>query len=128
MAAWQEAQSFAADVSRLLMKLPRNAATQSACAQLIRSAGSIGANIAEGFGRFSQPAYRNYLSYARGSAYETESWIDLLARLGFLTETDASDLLSRLDRIEAMITARMKSLTGRESYAVRDEGEEVYRA
>ena len=45
---------------------------------MMRSAGSVPANIAEGYGRYSQAAYRSHLSIARGSLFETQSWIDLL--------------------------------------------------
>jgi len=43
--------------------------------QLIRSAGSISANIDEGYGRGMERAeYAQFLRYALGSARETRSW------------------------------------------------------
>ena len=66
---WQKAQQLAVDVVLLARKLPRDNASDTS-RQLVRSASSIAANIAEGYGRFSQGAYRNHLSIARGSAYE----------------------------------------------------------
>lgn len=43
--------------------------------QLIRSAGSISANIDEGFGRgIERGEYLQFLQYALGSARETRSW------------------------------------------------------
>jgi four helix bundle protein len=44
--------------------------------QLIRSADSVGANIAEAFGRASTPDQLRFLLIARGSAYETQHWIE----------------------------------------------------
>jgi four helix bundle protein len=44
--------------------------------QLVRSADSIGANIAEAYGRHHRPDQRRLLLVARGSAYETEHWIE----------------------------------------------------
>jgi four helix bundle protein len=53
--------------------------------QIIASATSVGANIAEGHARFTPGAHRNHLSIAKGSMAETDSWLDLLQRLGHLS-------------------------------------------
>jgi four helix bundle protein len=123
MLAWQEAQDFADRIVRLVAKLPRNRSADSIGNQLVRAAGSIAANIAEGFGRFSQPAYRNHLSIARGSAYEAESWLDLLIRTEMITKDIGNDLLKQCDYIERLITTRMKALGEAKSSYVREEGE-----
>ena len=43
--------------------------------QIIRSADSIGANIAEGSGRGTPTDNRRFLRMARGSLYETRHWL-----------------------------------------------------
>jgi len=47
--------------------------------QLVRAAGSISANIAEGTGRNvnGKKYYQNFLLIARGSLFETVAWLDL---------------------------------------------------
>ena len=75
---WQESQDLAAKVARIVATLPRNRAAEIIGNQMMRSAGLLPANIAEGYGRYSQAAYRSHLSIARGSLFETQSWIDLL--------------------------------------------------
>lgn len=43
--------------------------------QIVRSADSIGANIAEGYGRFYYKESKQFYFYSRGSVQETKSWI-----------------------------------------------------
>jgi len=43
--------------------------------QLVRAADSIGANIAEGFGRYHFKENLNFCFYSRGSLYETKTWL-----------------------------------------------------
>ena len=43
--------------------------------QLVRAADSIGANIAESYGRYHYGEKLNFLYYARGSLYETRYWV-----------------------------------------------------
>jgi four helix bundle protein len=43
--------------------------------QLVRAADSVGANIAEAYGRWNYPDRRRVLFIARGSACELEHWL-----------------------------------------------------
>jgi four helix bundle protein len=43
--------------------------------QLVRSADSIGANIAEGYGRYFYKENRQFCFYSRGSLMETKTWL-----------------------------------------------------
>src|SRR3954447_17402508 len=107
---WQKAQAFASEVTALVVRLPRNRATDAISNQLMRSAGSIAANVAEGYGRFSQAAYRSHLSIARGSTFESESWVDLLVRRGYLTSERGETLIANCHEIGRMLTTKMRSL------------------
>ena len=96
MALWQKAQTFASEVAQVVGAMPsRNKVADIVGAQLLRAATSIPANIAEGYGRFSQAAYRNHLSMARGSAFEVESWLDLLSRQGLISADEATRLMGQ---------------------------------
>ena len=56
-------------------RLLRDARGREIVKQLVRSAGSITANIDEGFGRgVDRGEYLQFLRYALGSARETRSW------------------------------------------------------
>jgi four helix bundle protein len=52
--------------------------------QLMRSADSVGANIAEAAGRWHMSDQRRVLYFARGSLYETEHWVAVAKERGLL--------------------------------------------
>ena len=45
--------------------------------QILRSSTSIGANIAEGYGRMYSKTFRQFLAVARGSCFETMFWLEI---------------------------------------------------
>jgi four helix bundle protein len=69
--------------------------------QLVRASDSIGANIAEAFGRISTADQRRLLFIARGSAQETEHWIRTAVARSLLPAT-----------FEIKITIALKNLNG----------------
>jgi four helix bundle protein len=70
--------------------------------QMVTSADSIGANIAEGYGRFHFGENRQFNFYARGSLAELGAWLkkantrDLISEDDFKELSEASSLLGRL--------------------------------
>jgi four helix bundle protein len=46
---------------------------------MVRAADSVGANLAEGSGRFTAPDHRRFLFIARSSACELEHWLERAA-------------------------------------------------
>ncbi len=60
--------------------------------QMRRAAGSVVSNIAEGQGRLTFGEWRQFLSQARGSLYELQAQVEASQRLGFLTESAATQL------------------------------------
>lgn len=63
--------------------------------QIVRSADSIGANIAEGSGRGSAKDNSRFLKIARGSLYETRHWLFCVKDRNLLSEEQIK-LLSAL--------------------------------
>ena len=49
--------------------------------QIVRSADSIGANIAEGNGRYNSKDNQRFVKIARGSLYETIHWLRLACHI-----------------------------------------------
>jgi four helix bundle protein len=79
--------------------------------QLRRAASSIGANIAEGCGRRSDPEMRRFLQIARGSANEVEYHLLLARDLQFLTEDDFKDLEAAALEIQRMLASFVQRLS-----------------
>jgi four helix bundle protein len=107
---WQRAQELSLQVVRLVRELPGDRTSSVLGQQVLRSATSIAANIAEGHGRFAAGAYRNHLSIARGSATESLSWFDLLMRSGYIDEEREAELTALCDEVVRMLSAQMISL------------------
>ncbi|NBC18543.1 MAG: four helix bundle protein [Bacteroidetes bacterium] len=63
--------------------------------QLVRAGDSIAANISEGFGRYHYAENRNFCYYARGSLYETKTWLTKAHQRGYLDHSD-HQMLQRL--------------------------------
>jgi len=65
--------------------------------QLVRAADSIAANLAEGHGRYHFKENRNFCYYSRGSAQETQTWIEKAVRRDFIPDETARSLYRDLD-------------------------------
>ncbi|CAG1020488.1 hypothetical protein DOJK_00371 [Patescibacteria group bacterium] len=75
--------------------------------QLIRSCGSISANIEEGYGRGFGKEYPHFLRIARGSARESKGWYQ---RSKFLLKPDIiAERCNTLDGLIAMITKSIET-------------------
>ncbi len=126
---WNRAQDHAARVIKLTFDLPQTVAGREIGRQLVRAAGSIGANIAEGHGRYTIPAYRNHLSIAKGSASEVGSWLDLLRRIEYIDFLTESNLRSESSTITGALVNRMRALENQArelGVRLREEAAEYY--
>ena len=106
---WHEAIGLAEIVYQITEALPRSE-EYGLKAQLRRAAVSVASNLAEGHGRFSRGEMRSFLRYARGSAAELSTQLELAVRLGLLSESDAGKAREPLRRVLGMLTAFLKVL------------------
>ena len=81
--------------------------------QLRRAAVSIGANIAEGHGRFYTREFIKFASNASGSLAELETHVIVAQRLGYLDDRKMEDLLSEAAEVGRMLGGLLKSLRQR---------------
>ncbi len=79
---WQRAFELATALYRLTQQFPREE-MHGLTSQLRRAGVSVASNIAEGYGRGTRPAYRNFLGIARGSVLEIQTQLMIARELRF---------------------------------------------
>ncbi len=78
--------------------------------QLARAADSIGANIAEAFGRFHYGEKLQFLYYARGSLFETKYWLNRALKRQLMAPEQPRDYANRLTGLARQLNAFAASL------------------
>ncbi len=73
--------------------------------QLARSADSVGANIAESFGRFHYGEKLQFLYYSRGSLFETKYWLNRARTRNLMPSAQVQDYASQLTDLARQLNA-----------------------
>lgn len=109
MKVWQKAFTLSVEAYRITKNFP--AIEQYALSsQLTRAAVSVPANIAEGYDRTSKKEYRYYVSIAKGSLAEVETYFLLAMELGYITREDFNKIDSLRAEVGRMLTGLLKSI------------------
>jgi len=106
---WQLAMDLAEDAYRASQTMP-TAETYGFVSQIRRSATSVPANIAEGYGRESTRSYILFLKTARGSLREFETHVLLAERIGLMGNNEAHALVKNAETLGKMLYALIRSL------------------
>ena len=110
--AWKLANALRKTVISLTSK-PDVRVDRRFCDQVRSSAASVTANIAEGFGRYTDAEFLRFLRYARGSAFETREWLrDGLDREHF-NQQSFDDAWALLDRATGAVTRLAQEIDSR---------------
>ncbi len=109
LTVWQEAHKLALGVYRLTDKFPSRERF-GIVAQVRRSAASVCANIAEGFGRRTTRELLRSLQVARGELEETRYFVILGRDLGHLDEAEFRRAVTQCDSVAKLINALGRSL------------------
>lgn len=78
--------------------------------QMVRSADSIGANIAEGEGRGSFQDNRRFCKIARGSLQETQHWLRRAFKRNLLTKEQIEILKPMIEKLSPTLNAYLSSI------------------
>jgi four helix bundle protein len=101
--------NLAVDCYDLTKAFPREEAF-GLVSQIRRSAASIAANIAEGYGRDSTGAYVHHLKIAQGSLKELETHLILSERVGLMSEDRLSTSMTFAADIGKMLRSLIRVL------------------
>ena len=108
---WQKAHKLTIKVYRATEGCPRSEMF-GLTSQSRRAASSIGANLAEGCGRWGDAELGRYVQIAMGSASELQNHLRLAKDLGFLSSTEYASVLGDVTSIRQMLTAFLQRLRG----------------
>ena len=107
---WQKAMDLAVETYRITSNFPASE-TYRLVSQITRAVASVPANIAEGSARGTRKDYANFLSVAKGSLMETETFLMLAIRLKYLSQEQAQPTLDLLTEVSKMLTSLRSRLT-----------------
>jgi four helix bundle protein len=106
---WQIGIEVVKDIYILTKKFPKEE-LYGLTSQMRRSAISIPSNIAEGFRRYHNKEYKQFLYITLGSCAELETQIIIANELDYINETDKTELIEKIKYICRMTVKLINKL------------------
>jgi len=106
---WQKGIEIVSDIYILTKRFPKEE-LYGLTSQLRRSVISIPSNMAEGFRRYHNTEYKQFLYIALGSCALLETQISIAENLKYMTEEKEIELTEKLDHICRMTSNLIKKL------------------
>jgi four helix bundle protein len=78
--------------------------------QLIRSIDTIGANISEGYGRYHFQENKHFCYFARGSLFESKTWLQKASNRDLISSEIYNDLIKQMELLHIKLNAYIKSI------------------
>jgi four helix bundle protein len=110
---YQKAKELTKEVIQYFAKFRLPKSEEFVIIQLLRAVASIGANIAEGYGRLYKKSYRQFLSISRGSSFETDYWLEIVMEFEEFDKGVVQKFSAKNIEIIKMLTTMMKRLEQR---------------
>lgn len=101
---WAKSHELTLAIYQTTRKFPKDE-IYGLTSQIRRASASIGANIAEGCGRRSDPEMKRFVQIARGSASELEYHLLLARDLHFLASEEFNNLEARALEVQRMLAS-----------------------
>jgi four helix bundle protein len=106
---WQRAMDLAVECYELTKRFPRSE-TYGLISQLQRAAVSVPSNIAEGRARQHSGEFLQHISIAYGSLAEVETLTQIAARLKYISDQQAEEVLGKTAEIGRMLNGLRNSI------------------
>ena len=106
---WRLAMEIVVDIYECTKTFPKEE-IYGLVSQMRRAAVSIASNIAEGFNRYHNKEYRQFLYIALGSCAELETQIEVSVTLGYITQSGRDKISEKLDHESRMLRNLIKRL------------------
>ena len=97
---------------RMVPGIPKNVVGWEIGKQIVRSAGSVGANLEEGKGATSRRDFAHRMSISLRESRETLYWIRRIERNKLLPAKRLTDLTKEWNELVAIMTSVLKKLRG----------------
>ena len=107
--AWQKAMDLVVEVYETSGAFPEQE-IYGLTSQVRRAAVSVPSNIAEGYRRCSRLEYLRFLRIAFGSCGELETQLDLCLDMGFLSQSDHTQLSALQSDVSKMLNGLIRSI------------------
>ena len=106
---WKLGKDIVLDIYRVTELFPKGE-VYGLIAQMRRAVVSIPSNVAEGFNRFHNKEYRQFLYIVLGSCAELETQVEIAIDLGYLERKDRDRLNEKVDHETRMLRNLIKKL------------------
>jgi four helix bundle protein len=106
---WNKAHNLTLELYKLSRQFPKDE-IYGLTSQLRRAASSIGANLAEGCGRQSNPEFARFVRISMGSASELDYHLLLSRDLGFLENTAYDHVSKSLTEVRKMLASLLSTV------------------
>jgi len=110
LVVWQQAIDLAVAVYTLTKGWPKDE-LYGLTAQARRSASSVAANIAEGYGRENRASYQQFLRIAQGSLKELETHLTIARRVGMAGDEAIASTLEQSESVGKLLRLLIRKLS-----------------
>jgi four helix bundle protein len=110
----ERAALFADRCIKVALALPNNGVAWELARQLVRSAGSVGANLTESKGAISKRDFQHKVSIALREARETLYWLERIGNAELIKRGRLEPLIGEANEIVSILTVILRKTRGRQ--------------